>query len=196
VVTVGSGESRGDFFPLQVVYEERYYATGKIKSSQWSKREARPNDNAILTGRLIDRSLRSLFNPNIRTEIQVVITVLSLDKVNQPDTLAVLGASAALSLCGFVENPSLEFPSNLPVYTGPVSCVRIGLDPEKNFIINPSYAELQTSDLDLVVSGNGENIVMVECGANIVPEEIIVEGLKHAIAPLKQLTQFQKSFTQ
>ncbi len=99
-VVVGK-EGRGDYFPLQVIYEEKMYANGKIKSSLFNKREGRPNDKAILIGRMVDRSLRSLFDPNIRTEIQVIITTLSLDLVNPADTLAVLGASTALNLCGF-----------------------------------------------------------------------------------------------
>lgn len=101
VVTVGK-TTQADYFPLQIIYEERYYAAGKMKDSLFNRREGRPNDNAILTGRMIDRSLRSLFDPSIRTEVQIVITVLSFDKVNQPDTLAVLAASSALSLCDFV----------------------------------------------------------------------------------------------
>lgn len=99
-IVVGK-EKGGDYFPLQVVYEERLYAAGKIKGSRFVKREGKPTDNAVLTGRMVDRSLRSLFSPYLRTEVQVVITVLSLDEVNPPDTLAVIAASSALTLCGF-----------------------------------------------------------------------------------------------
>lgn len=99
-VVVGKETSR-DYFPLQVIYEEKMYASGKIKSSLFNKREGRPNDKAILIGRMVDRSLRSLFDANIRTEIQIIITTLSLDLVNQADILAVLGASTALNMCGF-----------------------------------------------------------------------------------------------
>ena len=398
-VVVG-GESRGDYFPLQVIYEERYYAAGKIKSSQWSKREARPSDNAILAGRMIDRSLRSLFDPDIRTEIQVIITVLSLDKVNSPDTLAVLAASTAMGMCDFrpkvsqfstaqisklevpqediyinlntsnqiysfcqtfektaiklgtpillpksilndtclyqayllinsqegdlvqspeeyinnnnhpglkeslkravsksiqlshdlVNSPTIfnsqfipENYNNYQLYKGPVASVRIGytkknvkinnidnIDNETqlnssikiyeqvsnlaqlqglndttirliqnfnqiqdqesianinkiltqkspqlgiyfknlvestkeksnqklrhNFVVNPSYEFLQDADLDIVISGNNDNIVMVECGANIVDESIIAEALKLSIDPIKQLINLQKDF--
>jgi 8-oxo-dGTP pyrophosphatase MutT (NUDIX family) len=114
-VVVGK-EKGGDYFPLQIVYEERLYAAGKIKGSRFVKREGKPTDNAILTGRMIDRSLRSLFSPYLRTEVQVVITVLSLDNVNPPDTLAVLAASAALTLCGFAKKetvPKFDFCSPL-----------------------------------------------------------------------------------
>jgi polyribonucleotide nucleotidyltransferase len=204
-VTVGK-KSSGDFFPLQVVYEERYYAVGKIKSSQWNKREGRPGDNAVLTGRMIDRSLRSLFEPSIRTEIQVVITVLSLDKIHPPDTLSVIGASVALSLCGFEAKPSELEKLNLEtqynpekLFSGPVSCVRIGRqvnleNGEANLIINPTYEEMLSSDMDLVISGNGQEVVMVECGSNIIPDEVISKALLIAQKPLKELADFQNEF--
>ncbi len=105
-VVVGK-EKGGDYFPLQIVYEERLYAAGKIKGSRFVKREGKPTDNAVLTGRMVDRSLRSLFSPYLRTEIQVVITVLSLDNVNPPDTLAVIAASSALTLCGLLPKENL-----------------------------------------------------------------------------------------
>ena len=129
-IVVG-GESRGDYFPLQVIYEERYYAAGKIKSSQWSKREARPSDNAILTGRMIDRSLRSLFDADIRTEIQVIITVLSLDKVNPPDTLAVLAASTAMSMCNFQPKTSHISTARIEESQEPLQNIYINFDTEK-----------------------------------------------------------------
>jgi ribonuclease PH len=96
-VVVTGGDSRGDYMPLQIIYEERYYARGVFKDSKFTKREAKPSDKAVLIGRMVDRSFRSMLNPNIRTEIQVVITCLSHDGVNQPETLATLAASAALS---------------------------------------------------------------------------------------------------
>jgi 8-oxo-dGTP pyrophosphatase MutT (NUDIX family) len=101
-VVVGR-EKSVDYFPLQVIYEEKYYASGKIKDSLFNRREGRPNDNAVLTGRMIDRSLRSLFDTNIRTDIQVIITVLSFDEINSPDCLSVIAASSALGLCGFTQ---------------------------------------------------------------------------------------------
>jgi polyribonucleotide nucleotidyltransferase len=124
-VVVGNKTSL-DYLPLQVIYEERLYATGKIKGSRFIKREGKPTDNAVLTGRLIDRSLRSLFNPNIRNDIQVIVTVLSVDEVNSPDTLSVLAASAALSLCSF-ETDSDEKLDSKDLFAGPVSAIRIGL---------------------------------------------------------------------
>ena len=172
-----------DFLPLQVIYEEKLYASGKIKGSRFIKREGRPTDNAVLTGRLVDRSIRSLFDDSIRNDIQVIITVLSLDEVNPPDTLAVTAASAALTQAG-VEG-----------FTGPVSCVRVGLSPDRgHLIINPTYEQMKASHLDLVVSGNGTNIVMLEAGADIVPEMYIAHAMEAAMPALAQLTTFQKEY--
>jgi polyribonucleotide nucleotidyltransferase len=174
-----------DFLPLQVIYEEKLYAAGKIKGSRFIKREGRPTDNAVLTGRLVDRSIRSLFNDSIRNDIQVIITVLSVDEINPPDTLAVLAASAALTKAG-VEG-----------FTGPVSCVRVGLSPQKDhLIVNPTYTQLKESHLDLVVSGTGSNIMMLEAGANIVEEEYLTHAMEAAMPGLAQLSQFQQEFIQ
>jgi len=123
-VVVGKKSSM-DYLPLQVIYEERLYATGKIKGSRFIKREGKPSDNAVLTGRLIDRSVRSLFNSNIRNEIQIIITVLSVDEIHTPDTLSVLAASSALQLCDFYDEDALL--SSNEVFAGGVSAVRIGL---------------------------------------------------------------------
>jgi ribonuclease PH len=104
-----------DYLPLQVIYEERYYAAGKMKNSQFNKREGRPSDKAVLTGRKIDRSLRPLFDPNIRTEIQVVITVLSIDNTNPPDILAILATSSALSILDLHTYPNVKNISEIPI---------------------------------------------------------------------------------
>jgi polyribonucleotide nucleotidyltransferase len=265
-VVVGK-ETMSDYFPLQVIYEEKLYASGKIKGSRFEKREGKPSENAVLTGRMIDRSLRSLFSSNIRSEVQVVITVLSMDEVNPPDTLSVVAASAALQLAGIEE------------FAGPVSGVRIGLEkhnpkeaayskvirgieemsefvdirpllttfseiydanmeenrgkfkeifeklnaknpewlakfkllykstekrsleelsqiehaaPQK--VVNPSYLEIKESLIDLTVSGNGENICMLEAGAEIVKEEVVGECLELAAEQLKFLNEFQNHF--
>jgi polyribonucleotide nucleotidyltransferase len=179
-VVVGK-EIQADYFPLQIVYEERLYAAGKIKRSRFIKREGRPSDTSILAGRMVDRSLRSLFDPYIRNEIQVVITILSVDEINSPDTLAVLAASSAIKLCG------------IKSFLGPISSVRIGMAGE-DLIASPSYAEQAESDLDLVVSGDGNNIMMVEAGGNIVSEEIIGRGLELANIELALLNKFQSEF--
>jgi polyribonucleotide nucleotidyltransferase len=266
-VVIGS-EAPMDYFPLQVIYEEKLYASGKIKGSRFIKREGRPTENAILTGRMVDRSLRSLFDSKTRNEIQVIITVLSVDEINPPDTLAVLAASSAVCLA-------------TKDFAGPTSSVRIGLgqtpikrivleklqqatyaaqtfaevkemvieacrvydvnNPEdqeyirlvakalaqkdadwarffsdlykqtdryteseiktkyqsqKTLLTNPSYQEQQQSDIDLVVSGNGQNIVMVEAGADIVTEEVVGNCLDQATLELQTLTNFQTEFIQ
>ena len=196
-------ETSQDWLPLQVIYEERLYASGKIKGSRFIKREGRPTDNAVLTGRMVDRSIRSLFNNNIRQEIQVVITVLSLDEVNSPDVLAVLAASSALSLCGLVEQDNKEKVA----FMGPISAVRIGIakmvsttitDPASTdslkLVANPNYSEIENSDLDLVVSGNGKNIVMIEAGANIIDEETMLQAIQLAETELAILNNFQAQF--
>lgn len=180
----------GDYFPLQVVYEEKLYASGKIKGSRFIKREGKPTDNAILTGRMIDRSLRSLFDPHIRNEVQVVITVLSVDEVNPPDTLSVLAASSCLKLA-------------CKDFQGPVSSVRIGLNPlldEKSNTLklkispNPSYSSMDKSIADIVVSGDGKNIMMLEAGCKILSEEVVGMCLDRANEELKKLTEIQNEF--
>lgn len=181
-VVVGK-EMDTDFLPLQVIYEERLYAAGKIKGSRFIKREGKPTDNAVLTGRLVDRSLRSLFHDGIRNDIQIVITVLSLDEINPPDTLAVLAASAALS------------SARIDGFNGPTSCVRVGLSADKShLIVNPTYEQMKSSQLDLVIAGNGTNIVMLEAGATIVEEEYIIHAMEASMPALAQLTNFQSGF--
>ncbi|MGL4759693.1 MAG: polyribonucleotide nucleotidyltransferase [Patescibacteria group bacterium] len=171
-----------DYFPLQVIFEERMYASGKIKGSRFQKREGRPTDNAILTGRLVDRSLRSLFNQDLKNNIQIVITVLSLDEINQPDTVAVLAASTALKLAGLEDE----------YFAGPVSCVRIGYHDD--FIINPSYEQLTTSSLDLAVSTNKAGICMLEAGMNLVSEELLIGGIELGESVGEELNNFQIDF--
>jgi polyribonucleotide nucleotidyltransferase len=181
-VVIGK-EVEMDFFPLQVIYEERLYASGKIKGSRFMKREGRPTDNAVLTGRLVDRSLRSLMPENVRNDIQVIITVLSLDEKNPPDLISVIAASAALKLAGMSD------------FGGPVSSVRVGKGKTSgNLILNPTYEILTDSDLDFVISGTSKNIVMLEAGANIVPEDVIKNALDFASPHLTTLYDFQSEF--
>jgi len=152
-----------DFFPLTIDYEERHYAIGKIPGS-FFRREGRPSNDAILAGRLTDRPLRPLFPKSFRRDVQVVITILSADQENDPDVLGTIGASAALSIAG------------VP-FAGPVSSVRVGYI-DGDFVINPTYAKLQESSLDLVVAGTRDAIMMVEAGARQVPERVILEALE------------------
>ncbi len=167
-----------DYFPLTLDYEEKYYAAGKIKGSKWIKRETRPSEEAILSARLIDRSLRPRFDHNIRNEVQVVATILSFDAVNDPDIPALFGASLALMI------------SDIP-FDGPVAAVRVGRVDGK-LIFNPSYEERKLSDFDIVVAGTENKINMIETGAKIVPEKDIVEAVSKAHKELGTLIKLQK----
>ncbi len=146
-----------DYFPLNVDYEENFYAAGKIKGSRFVKRKGRPSDDAILIARLIDRSLRPLFPKGMRNPVQVVSTALSFDKENDADILSAIAGSVALAISG------------IP-FDGPVGVVKIGLNGS-NFVVNPTIAEQETSSLDLVVSTANNKVVMVEAGANEITED-------------------------
>src|SRR3989338_1122650 len=169
-----------DYFPLLVDYEERLYAAGKIKGSRWVKREGRATDDAILTGRVIDRTLRPLFPDGMRNDVQVVATVLSVDGENDPDMLAVNAASMALAI------------SDIP-YDGPVAAVRVGKVDGK-YVVNPTNELRDKSTMDLIVSGTGEHVLMVEAGAKLVTEEEIIEGIQFAQEFLGKLVAVQHDF--
>ncbi len=156
-----------DYFPLTLEYQEKFYSAGIISSSRFIKREARPTETEILTGRVIDRSIRPLFDQSARNDVQIVVSTLSYDGTEEPDMLAVIAASAAISLS--------DYP-----WSGPVGSVRIGLDKNGEFSINPSLEERKVSDLDLVVSGSKDGITMVESGAKEVTEEKMIEALSFA----------------
>lgn len=153
-----------DFMPLMVDYEEKFYATGKINGSRFIKREGKPSDNAVLTSRLIDRAIRPLFPKSFRRDVQVIITVLSADDENDPDTLAIVAASAALTLA-----------PNAPFH-GPVGAVRVGR-VNNELVINPTKTQMATSDLDLVVAGTAERVMMLEAGANEVPDAVVYDAI-------------------
>ncbi len=169
-----------DYFPLLVDYEERLYAAGKIKGSRWVKREGRATDDAILSGRVIDRTLRPLFPYGMRNDVQVVVTVLSVDMQNDPDMLAVVAASTALTI------------SDIP-FDGPVAAVRVG-KINGQYVVNPTHEQREKSSMDLVVSGTGEHILMVEMGAELVSEVDIVEGVKFAQKFLGELVEMQNQW--
>ncbi len=152
-----------DFLPLTIDYEERLYAAGKIPGS-FFRREGRPTEVATLAARLTDRPLRPLFPKGFHNEIQVIVTVLSADRENDPDVLGIIGASSALCL------------SEIP-FDGPVAATRLGY-VDGQLVVNPTFAELESSKLDLVVAGTAEAIAMVEAGANEVPEEVIISAVK------------------
>ncbi|MBX4187341.1 MAG: polyribonucleotide nucleotidyltransferase, partial [Candidatus Doudnabacteria bacterium] len=166
-----------DYFPLLVDYEERLYAAGKIKGSRFIKREGRATDEAILSGRLIDRTIRPLFPDGMRNDVQVVATILSVDEINDPDILAINAASSALGM------------SRIP-FDGPVAAVRVGR-VNGQFILNASYKEREEGDLDLVVSGTAEHILMVEAGAKQITEDDMIAAIKFAQPYLGKLIQLQ-----
>ncbi|HJX69408.1 MAG TPA: polyribonucleotide nucleotidyltransferase [Dehalococcoidia bacterium] len=152
-----------DFAPLTVDYEERLYAAGKIPGS-FIRREGRPTEEAVITSRLIDRSLRPLLSKQFNYDVQVVATVLSVDQENEPDICALIGASAALTL------------SDIP-FSGPISAVHVGYINDA-LIVNPPLAQMENSLLDVVVASTNKDIVMVEAGAKEVSEEILLEAIK------------------
>ena len=154
-----------DFFPLTVDYEERLYAVGKIPGG-FFRREGRPSTGGTLTARLTDRPLRPLFPKGMRNDVQIVVTTLSADQENDPDILSIIGASTALTI------------SDIP-FGGPVSGTRIGYR-DGQFLVNPTFAELSDSTLDIVVAGSKDAIVMVEAGASEVSEEVLLEAMRLA----------------
>ena len=170
--TMGGVRDGIDFFPLSVEYEERMYAGGKIPGS-FFRREGRPSTEAILTARLTDRPLRPLFAHGMRNEVQVMMFSISADGINPLDVLAINAASAALMI------------SDIP-WGGPVGAVRVGR-VNGEFVINPTFAEIEKSDLDLRLAGTRDAVLMVECGADEVPEAVMVAALElghKAIQPL------------
>ena len=164
-----------DFFPLSVDYEEKLYSVGKIPGG-FIKREGRPSEKAILTSRLIDRPIRPLFPEGFRNDVQVIATVLSVDQDNSPEIAAMIGSSIALSV------------SDIP-FDGPTGAVIVGLIDGK-FIINPNCEEREKSSIHLTVSGTKSAIMMVEAGANEVPEETMLEGILLAHEEIKKICSF------
>ncbi|RJQ37186.1 polyribonucleotide nucleotidyltransferase [Candidatus Parcubacteria bacterium] len=168
----------GDFFPLTVDYEERFYAAGKILGSRFVKRETRPSEEAILGARLIDRTIRPRFDLRMRNEVQVIATVLSFDGEHDPDVPALLGASLALAI------------SDIP-WDGPVAGVRIGRVDDR-FVVGPTIAERESGTLDMIASGTAEKLNMIETGAAELTEAQIVEALELAHAEIKKLVALEQ----
>jgi DNA polymerase III epsilon subunit family exonuclease len=166
-----------DFFPLTVEWEERMYAAGKIPGG-FIKRESRPSEQAILSCRLTDRPIRPLFPEGYKDDVQIVITVLSTDQENQADVLGTFAASCALTI------------SEIP-FLGPIGAVRIGrIDGE--FVVNPTVSDLERSDIDLIVSGTRDAIMMVEAGAQIVPEDVMADAILFGHRALQPLIDIQE----
>lgn len=172
-VVASKKESTLDYFPLSVEYAEKLYAGGRIKGSRWIKREGRPTDESILRGRLIDRSIRPLFPKIFKNDVQVIVTVLSVDGENDPDIAGMIGVSCALAI------------SSVP-WNGPIGAVRMGLKDGK-LIVNPRALEEEGSDLDLVVSATKDKVMMIEAGANQVAEDKMFEAIGMAHKEIKTI---------
>lgn len=173
-------EDKG-YFPLSVEYVEKHYAGGRISSSRFIKRETRPTDEAILTSRLIDRSIRPLFPKDFKNnEVQIILTVLSIDRSNDPDIAGLIGASAALSI------------SSVP-WNGPIAGVRVG-EREGSLVINPTMGELEHLNMDLMVASTKEKIVMIETQANQVADDLVLSGIKEAYAQSQAIITMIEEF--
>lgn len=173
-----------DWFPLSVEYEERFYAAGKILGSQYTRREGRPSEGAVLSGRIIDRTIRPLFDQRIRNSIQVVITILAIDE-DDPDVLGVIAASLALST------------SDIP-FDGPVSAVRVGRQKENGFVTNPTYdfRVHNEFDTDIIACGKDGKINMIEVAAEETREDDLIAGLEYAVNEIEKLQDFQKKIVE
>src|SRR4029079_2282174 len=176
-VTVSDQQSPLPFFPLTVEYKEKTYAAGKIPGG-FIKREGRPQDAEILSARIIDRSIRPLFPEGFQNEVQVFVYVISADQVNDADVLALVATSYALNA------------SKIP-FAGPIAGIRVGRIQGK-WVLNPTFQQLEYSDMELVVAGSADSIVMVEGGALEVSEDDVVEALTIAHDSIRELVQLQE----
>lgn len=179
-VVMGNQERNDiDYFPLLVDYEEKYYAAGKIYGSRFVRRESRPSEIAILVARLIDRAIRPLFPALMRRDVQVVTTCLSIDEKHDPDILGILSASLALGVSDIS-------------WQGPVAAVRVGWSEKTGFLINPAYEERKDLTLDMIVAGPGQEINMLEAGADEAPETIVNQALAIAQREIASLSEQQQ----
>lgn len=179
-VVASKKETTLDYFPLSVEYIERLYAGGRIKGSRWVKRQGRPTDEAVLTGRLIDRSIRPLFPKEYKNDVQVVVTVLSVDGENEADVLSIIAVSAALAM------------SVIP-WKGPVGAIRMGYK-DGEYLYNPGGEVLDASELDLVATQSKEKTLMLEAGALQVSEDVVLESINKAHAENEKLITFIEEF--
>lgn len=177
VTVVGAKEARADqgFFPLSVHYQQKAYAAGKIPGG-FFKREARPSEKETLTSRLIDRPIRPLFPKGFMNEVQVICTVMSTCKTIDPDIPALIGTSAALAISG------------IP-FSGPIGAARVGFSSEKGYLLNPNYEELKSSELEMVVAGTKDAVLMVESEANELPEDIMLGAVLFAHQEMQVVVQ-------
>src|SRR3990167_2107742 len=179
-VVAGSAPATIDYFPLSVDYDEKLYAGGKISTSRFIKRENRPSERAILTGRAIDRSIRPLFPKDYQEEVQVIITVLSIDGENEPDVLSLIAVSAALTI------------SDIP-WQGPLGGIRVGMENGK-FITNPTKEEKQSSTLDLVLATNKSEIVMIEAEGIEVEEDNVAKAMEYGLKESQKVIKLIEDF--
>ncbi len=177
---MGGARPGNDFFPLTVDFEEKYYAAGKIRGSRFIKREGRPSEKSILNSRLIDRPIRPLFPKHMINDVQMICSVLSADLEVDPSTTGLIAASAAICISG------------MP-FQGPVGSVRVGL-VDGQLVLNPTYAQVESGKLDLVVAGTEEAITMVEAGAKEIDDETLLKALDLAHAEIKKICALQKEF--
>lgn len=183
-VAMSNNEVETDFFPLSVDYEERYYASGKIKGSRFVRREGRPSEEAVLLSRMVDRAIRPYFPKNFKREVQIVLTVLAFDGENDPDFPALIAASTALLI------------SEIP-WQGPVAGIRIAKRGKENFLFLPTYNQREKALLDFFISGikdvNGEILFnMIDGNADEVEEEVVIEAFLNSKEKIKQLIEFQE----
>ncbi len=170
------------YFPLSVEYVEKHYAGGRISSSKFIKREARPTDEAVLTGRLIDRSIRPLFPKEFKmNEVQVIVSVLSFDGLNDPDVLGLIAASAALSI------------SSVP-WKGPIAMARVG-EKDGELVVNPTMDQYGTLNMELLVASGAEKVVMIETGAKQISDGVVFKGIKEAHKQSQEIIKLIEEFT-
>lgn len=167
-----------DFFPLMCDYDPKYYATGKIKGSRFMKREGRPPESAILTARMIDRPLRPMFPKGMMNDVQIIVTLLQADGTHSDAAAAITGASMALQLSG------------IP-FEAPVSAVRVGMDENGKFFLTPTYEQVENGDLDLIIAGTEEAVMMVEAGSRLISNEKMLEAFEFAHERIKKLCAAQ-----
>lgn len=181
-VVMSSSTREGiDYFPLMVNFEEKLYAAGKIKGSRFIKREGRPSEEAILSGRVIDRSIRPLFDDRMRNDVQIILTALSVDGENDSQIPGLIAASLVLSI------------SSIP-WAGPIAGVRVG-QVEGTWKINPTFAEREAGSVDIVVAGTPEKLVMVEAGCKELPEQDVLTAMKFGLKQLEPVVSFIERIT-
>jgi polyribonucleotide nucleotidyltransferase len=179
-VVMSSKPVSSNYLPLYVDYQEKFYANGKIKGSRFVKREGRPSDESILTGRLVDRAIRPFFDESLRNEIQVVITALSIDDKNDPDVIALFGASLALMI------------SDIP-WDGPVAALRVGLD-NQSYIVNQSFDIRENGAIDTIITLNKDiRLVMMEFAGKQIPERNVIEAVQSVTPEITKMLEFQQT---